>query len=79
MTTYTDEYIEHWARVFAHHKARKTLGITFEQFLRAPRECCHAASVVLSVQSAGERIRSAECAPLLPAQQHVAERISHAA
>jgi hypothetical protein len=89
---HTDAFIEHWAGVFTRGKLRATLGITFERFLTAPRRWCAAARLAANedaetilarwrrdgIQAAAERIEAQEFAPLLPAQQAVAERVHEA-
>lgn len=59
---YSDEYIDHWAKVFTERDLFKQRGICFETFLLAPRE----------ILAAVEQMPRSE--PLLSAQAAVMHR-----
>jgi len=64
MSTYTDEYIEHWGAVFCEGFYFQT-GITFREFLERPEE------FVALFKNDAKQVRMAA---LLPAQKRVQER-----
>jgi hypothetical protein len=57
MTTYADEYIEHWGGVFTARDLYHQHGVRFDTFLLAPQE------ILDSIAQLPPRV-----APLLPAQ-----------
>jgi hypothetical protein len=67
MTTYTDEYIEHWAAVFAAQRLNFTLGITFDEFLERPEEFRRAGELAATA----DRLAAGNFDPLLPRQLRV--------
>lgn len=68
MSTYSDEYIEYWGKVFRANKL-ELRGFTFEQFLKNPQGELTAATLNDRI------IEDDEPLPLLPKQQAVAERV----
>jgi hypothetical protein len=67
LTTYPDEYIEHWGNVFLANPIVRRRGVLFTAFLVAPEEILAAVAMPLLVDLD-------EPLPLMPAQRKVQHR-----
>lgn len=67
LTTYPDEYIEHWANIYLANPILRRRGILFGAFLVLPDEILAAVSMPLLVDIE-------EHLPLMPAQRKVQHR-----
>jgi len=64
MTTYSDEYLEHWGRIFEQRDLYCRFGIRFDTFLIWPEDTLAAVDALIAEH--GPELR-----PLLPAQAQV--------
>lgn len=67
LTTYPDEYLEHWAKVYLANPILRRRGVLFAAFLVAPDEILAAVAMPQAADLEG-------CLPLLPAQRRVQHR-----
>lgn len=67
MRTYTDEYLQHWGRVFEERDLYHRYGIRFDAFLIWPAE------TLAAIDALGDQLE-----PLLPAQADVMYRVAEA-
>ncbi len=78
-TTYADEYIERWGRIFCRHRLDRVLGITFERFLALPDYYMLRYHELLNssdhLEAAAVRVGEGEFDPLTARQARVAERV----
>jgi len=64
LTTYPDEYIEHWGNVFLSNPGLRRRGVLFAAFLVAPEE-------ILAAAITPQAAEPDDLRPLLPAQLRV--------
>lgn len=67
LTTYSDEYLEHWAKVYLANPILRRRGVLFAAFLVSPEE-------ILVAVAMPQVADLEEYRPLLPAQRRVQHR-----